>query len=59
MVIKLLILSGCAHFKYAEEEELNGMAGLYFDLHLETADYDEEDLDEEDEENEEEDDWHD
>ncbi|PDY51248.1 hypothetical protein COM88_33900, partial [Bacillus cereus] len=41
-----------AHFKYAEEEELNGVAGLYFDLHLETADYDDE------EDGEDVDDWH-
>ena len=50
-----------AHFKY-EEEELKDRTGLYFDLHLETADYYEEDLDEdedeENEENEEVDDWH-
>lgn len=48
-----------AHFKYEEDEEK--MHGLYFDLHLETADYYEED-DEDDEDDEEEDgeidDWH-
>ncbi|PEO67010.1 hypothetical protein COI41_11650 [Bacillus toyonensis] len=50
-----------AHFKYAEEEELNGVAGLYFDLHLETADYDEEDLEDDEEDGEDGeavDDWH-
>jgi hypothetical protein len=46
-----------AHFKYEEVEEWEGRAGLYFDLHLETADYYEEDLDE-DEEDAEVDDWH-
>nr|WP_041114412.1 hypothetical protein [Bacillus badius] len=39
-----------AHFKYGEEAELAGRAGLYFDLHIETADYYEEDADEEEEE---------
>ncbi|WP_046175709.1 hypothetical protein [Domibacillus indicus] len=45
-----------AHFKY--EEEISEKNGLYFDFHLETADYYEEDADEEDmEEGEEESDW--
>ena len=48
-----------AHFKYEEVEEWEERVGLYFDLHLETADYDEEDLDEDEEdEDEEADDWH-
>ena len=46
-----------AHFKY--EEKWGEKAGLYFDLHLETADYYEEDEDEdEDAEDEAESDWH-
>jgi len=47
-----------AHFKLDEEAEKQ--AGLYFDLHLETADYDEEDTgeDEEEQDDEETDDWH-
>ncbi|WP_066303805.1 hypothetical protein [Bacillus sp. FJAT-29814] len=48
-----------AHFKYEEEEELKERTGLYFDLHLKTAEYYEEDLDEaESEEYEGVDDWH-
>jgi len=35
-----------AHFKYDEEVEAEDRAGLYFDFHLETADYYEEDKDE-------------
>lgn len=45
-----------AHFKVDEDEEMDGRAGLYFDLHLETADYYEEDVDE-DEEDEDISDW--
>lgn len=47
-----------AHFKYEEDEESKERMGLYFDLHLETADYYEEDLDEDEDEDEEVDDWH-
>lgn len=48
-----------AHFKYEEEEALEGKAGLYFDFHLETADYDEDDSEDdlEEEDDEEADDW--
>ncbi|QTD43199.1 hypothetical protein [Sporosarcina sp. Te-1] len=48
-----------AHFKYDEEDESEGRAGLYFDFHLETADYYEEDKDEEEdnEDDEDIDDW--
>ncbi|WP_410982116.1 hypothetical protein [Bacillus cereus] len=46
-----------AHFKYKEGDGLEDRAGLYFDLHLETADYYEEDQDEDDEE-EGQSDWH-
>ncbi|MGG3803557.1 hypothetical protein [Metabacillus fastidiosus] len=38
-----------AHFKYKKEDELAGEMGLYFDLHLETADYYKEDDENEDE----------
>ncbi|MGG3799587.1 hypothetical protein [Metabacillus fastidiosus] len=38
-----------AHFKYKEEDESAGEMGLYFDLHLETADYYKEDDENEDE----------
>lgn len=45
-----------AHFKYEEEEEQKN--GLYFDFHLETADYYEEDAEEENDDDDDEiDDW--
>ncbi|MEC2077747.1 hypothetical protein [Metabacillus fastidiosus] len=46
-----------AHFKYKEEDELAGKAGLYFDFHLETADYYEEDDEEHEYDDEPESDW--
>ncbi|MED4452011.1 hypothetical protein [Metabacillus fastidiosus] len=42
-----------AHFKYQEEDESVGEMGLYFDLHLETADYYKEDDENEDDDNDE------
>lgn len=48
-----------AHFKYEETGNLEEETGLYFDFHLETADYNEEDTDDDlEEDNEEADDWH-